>query len=204
VLKNIICTVALAVIACSVAFANGGDENDGKKLPGFGRDGLSVVVNENDIPTANGQALTGVVGADGNTSWILPFGVFPGDLLITEPGVDGKPGILSDVLRFGKVKGIHDPQDGGDLTNLMTFYSDGEQPADSPADLGLPANLQHNQFEIVEPASENMVYHAGAACYNITSDSVPGNISPTPEPCTLALLALGGLPLAVRRRQKTA
>lgn len=162
-------------------------------LPGYTDSSLSVVINETGAPVANGQVLTGFVGSDGNTAYTLPFGVTPGDVLINEPGSDGFPGIRSDVLRFT-------PISGSDLTNLMTFYSDGEQD-DSPRDLGLPSDVLANNTSIIEPTSEHMNYMAGAACYSIQSDSVV-ETSAVPEPSGLALLMTGGLPLLglLRRR----
>ena len=84
----------------------------------------------------------------------------------------------------------------------MSFFSDGEQD-DSVVDWGLPADLQKNQFSAAEPQSEFVSYQAGAGIYNITSDGLqnPGHPTDAPEPAALALLAIGGLPLLLRRQR---
>lgn len=194
-MKNLICIAAVAaVLTCTTAFAG-----EVHKTPGFNSgDPFHVVIDESgNAPTLNGVALTGVLGADGNMVWNLGRTVTTGDLLINEPGVDGKPGILSDVLRFKAIKGC-------DFTG-MTFYSDGEQD-DSLVDLGLPSHLQDNQFCIIEPniLPETMNYVAGCATYCITSDSLPNNVPPVPEPSSFAFLATAGLPLLGILRRKFA
>lgn len=189
-MKNLIFIAAVAALTCTAAFAGEKDQ----KAPGWSDGMFSVVINEDGAPTLNGVALTGNVGADGNMAWNLGQHVTPGDVLLNEPGQDGKPGILSDVLRFNPILGC-------DWADTMTFYSDGEQD-DSAADLGLPSHLLNNQACVIEPSSENVLYTAGCNTYNITSDSAPGT-SPVPEPSSFAFLATAGLPLAGLLRRKS-
>src|SRR6516165_6587891 len=64
----------------------------------------------------------------------LTFAVIPGDVVLTEPGAP-TPGPFSDVVRFWNPTGAGPSQ--------IIFYSDfsSTDPADSPADTGLPPVL---------------------------------------------------------------
>jgi hypothetical protein len=125
-------------------------------------------------------------------TYVLPYSVTPGDLLISEPGAT----TFSDVIRFYKDAAGN---------NLLIFYSDRPEPGDVPpfplADVGLPLNPQANFPPMVEIGNEGFNYvdyfpgpgmpgfdtsGVGPYQFHIISDGV------VPEPGTGALAALGG------------
>jgi hypothetical protein len=118
--------------------------------------------------------------------YTLPFNVVAGDLTILEPQAS-----TGDLLRF---------ENG----NQLFVYSDNVEGSDSPADVGIPANLQTNTFQIVEsgpegnngaiwnPSMGNPGDAGFAVQYNFTSDSTR-----VPEP-SIGLVVLGGLLLVCR------
>jgi hypothetical protein len=125
----------------------------------------------------------------------LTFSVIPGDVALTEPGAP-TPGPFSDVVRFWN------PTGGG--PSQIIFYSDvsSGDPADAPADTGLPQQLlnpvvinevgpEGNNGALYTPAPGGAGSVAGAIGlqYNIISD--------VPEPSAGALAIAGvGLLLA--------
>lgn len=121
----------------------------------------------------------------------LPFSVIPGDVVLTEPiGLNVPP--PSDIVRFWNPSGAGPSQ--------IIFYSDfsSTDPADSPADTGLPAALMSLAIRLPEVGPEGnngAVYTPTAnqpgfilstalppATYNIISD--------VPEPGTIALVTV--------------
>ena len=147
----------------------------------------------------NGTPVQGVLSADpsgGITSspvlvYTLPIGLFDGDLLLTEPGAPGNT--YSDVVRFWNPT--------SSTTSQVIFYSDfsSTDPADAPADVGLPNQLfnpvvineigpEGNNGAVYSPPQNTPGFdYAGAVIqYNIVSDGV------VPEPSTMALAGLGG------------
>jgi len=169
-------------------------------------------IDEFGVQGNNGVNLPSILAPDpsgaiaGNVLiYLLPFGVTPGDVLLTEPGQPAPA--FSDVLRFWNPAGNPNQSE-------LIFYSDfsSADPADAPADVGLPAQLQVNTININEvgPEGNNGALYAanpgmpGAdfsgvpTQYNIISDAA------VPEPGTAALL-VGGLGLLAgikRYRQK--
>ena len=128
--------------------------------------------------------------------YTLPFGVTPGDVILSEPGLPPTPD--SDVIRFWNPTGINQSE--------IIFYSDfsAADPANAPADAGLPTQL-FNPIRIQEVGPENN----NGATYNAIS-GLPGStsagpiqyviISDVPEPGTGALLLSGvGLLFGIRR-----
>jgi hypothetical protein len=123
--------------------------------------------------------------------YLLPFAVTPGDVILSEPGLPPTPD--SDVVRFWNPAGNPNQSE-------IIFYSDvsAADPADAPADVGLPTQFQALTIRITETGPEGnngAVYLPAAGMpgstsapmqYNIISDGV------VPEPSSLALL-LGGV-----------
>ncbi len=128
----------------------------------------------------------------------LPFPVIAGDVLLIEPGSTNQ---ISDVVRFWNPT-------GGNQSEII-FYSDfsANDPADAPADTGLPTQLINPLYlaEIGPEGNNGATYIAsggpgtipGALIqYNIISDGV------VPEPSTFALAVLGsGLFLFTLKRR---
>lgn len=132
--------------------------------------------------------------------YTLPFAAIPGDVVLIEPG-SSTTGQFSDVVRFWNPTGVNATQ--------VIFYSDfsAADPADSPADTGLPVNLINPVFiNEVGPEGNNGAIYIPAAG---GPGSLPGAvglqyniISDVPEPNTFALAALsaGWLLLTLKRR----
>ncbi len=135
----------------------------------------------------------------------LAFPVVTGDVALMEPGQPA-PGPYSDVVRFWDPTGAPQSQ--------IIFYSDvsAADPADSPADTGLPVQLiiaPTNPIYINEigPEGNNgAIYTPGGA-----QGTIPGTvglqyniISDVPEPDTLALAIVGAglLLFALKRRRQ--
>ena len=136
-----------------------------------------------------------------------PPGLVVGDVLISEIGATGAVE-LSEVIRFNS--------NGG---GTLVFYSDNRDGVDALADVGLPTANYANVVSFLEvgtegnngftytPGPSDPGFVAGAAfpvTYQIISD-----VSPVPEPSSLAMLALGGIGLAgwrqwSKRRHATA
>ena len=135
----------------------------------------------------------------------LAFSVIPGDVILREPGTPTGTG-ESDLVRFWN------PTGGG--PSQIIFYSDfsATDPADSPADTGLPSTGMPLSIGIPEvgPEGNNGAVYTPTpnqpgfilstalppATYNIISD--------VPEPGTLAMLVLGsGLSLFLLKRRNT-
>lgn len=136
-------------------------------------------------------------------TYFLPFNASPGDVRLIEPNVTGGQD-LSDVLRFVG-------------NNTVLFYSDvsANDPADSLADIGLPApNTQLSTVTIREmgPEGDNGApYSPGPGMpgfsgspnglfmsYRIISDSPVPEASTTLSLGLLLALGLGGLVVARR------
>lgn len=153
----------------------------------------------------NGKPLSGVTlaadpsgGVAGQVLvYTLPFASPIGDVALIEPGqTGGAP--LSDVVRFWDAPGA---------TTQVIFYSDfsANDPADAPADVGLPSqlNILVRLNEIGPEGANGAIYTPGAGDpgfvpgiqYEILSDGV------VPEPRVLSLAALGGGLLLWRKRQ---
>jgi hypothetical protein len=129
--------------------------------------------------------------------YTLPFAVTPGDVILSEPGQT--PPLTSDVIRFWNPAGINQSE--------IIFYSDfsATDPADAPADVGLPAQL-FNPITITEVGPEGnngAVYLATPGLPGSTSAPIQYNIisdTPVPEPGTGALLLSGvGVLFGIRR-----
>ena len=131
--------------------------------------------------------------------YTVPLPIVGGDVVLTEGG-NPAGGPDSDVVRFWNPTGVN-------LTQII-FYSDvsAADPADSPADTGLPSQLI-NPIIIPEVGPEGN----NGAVYNPPAGgpgSLPGAliqyniISDVPEPGTMALAGLGGglLLLTLKRR----
>jgi hypothetical protein len=128
--------------------------------------------------------------------YTLPFAVVPGDVILTEPGQPNGPN--SDVVRFWNPAGINQSE--------IIFYSDfsAADPADAPADVGLPLQFQPLTVTIPEVGPEGnngAVYLAAPGMPGSTSAAIQYNIiSDVPEPGTGALLLSGvGLLFGIRR-----
>jgi hypothetical protein len=130
--------------------------------------------------------------------YTLPFAVVPGDVILSEPGQ--VPPLTSDVVRFWNPTGINQTE--------IIFYSDFSttDPADAPADVGMPPQLQSLTVTIPEVGPEGnngAVYVANPGMPGSTSAPVQYNIisdTSVPEPGTGALLLSGvGLLFGIRR-----
>jgi hypothetical protein len=145
-----------------------------------------------------------VMGGPAVLTYVLPFDITSGDVVLLEPDTN-QP---SDLLRF-----IEGNENAGGANTLL-FYSDNGDGADAPADVGLPPNIGEpfgaalSFFEVGPEGMNGFTYTPGVddpgaggglgagVAYTFISDSVP-------EPSICALLGLGaaGL-LAWRRRLK--
>jgi hypothetical protein len=130
--------------------------------------------------------------------YTLPFAVTPGDVILYH--YPGLPGPNSDIVRFWNPTGINQSE--------IIFYSDfsAADPADAPADVGLPTRLQPlTTVDIPEVGPEGnngVVYLATLGLPGSTTfASIQYNIiSDVPEPGTGALLLSGvGLLFGIRR-----
>jgi hypothetical protein len=131
--------------------------------------------------------------------YTVPLPLVTGDVVLTEPG-QPIPGPFSDVVRFWNPTGIN-------LTQII-FYSDASaaDPADSPADSGLPQQLINPVFinEIGPEGNNGALYTPPAG----GPGSFPGAliqyniISDVPEPNTVALTIVGAALLFVTLRKQ--
>jgi PEP-CTERM motif len=147
-------------------------------------------------------SLPSIIGADPSGGvagpvliYTLPFGVTPGDVILSEPGQ--VPPLTSDVIRFWNPAGINQSE--------IIFYSDFSttDPADAPADVGLPTQL-FNPITITEVGPEGnngAIYNALPGMPGSTSAPIQYNIiSDVPEPGTGALVLSGvGLLFGIMR-----
>jgi hypothetical protein len=158
-----------------------------------------ITVDEFGVGTFGGSPLpSGLLfdPASGMTTiaYTLPFPAVRGDVVLFEPA----SGAVSDVLRF----------DGA--FNLF-FFSDAApgDPADSPADVGLPATYLGNTVIFPESGVEGSLqglfgYTPGVNDPGVnTAGAIYNFISDVPEPGALPLLACGlGILGFVQRQRK--
>lgn len=147
------------------------------------------------LPSTIGPDPSGGVTTSPVLIYLLPFGVTPGDVILSEPGQ--VPPLTSDVIRFWNPAGINQSE--------IIFYSDfsATDPADAPADVGLPTQL-FNPITITEVGPEGnngAIYNALPGMPGSTSAPIQYNIiSDVPEPGTGALLLSGvGLLFGIMR-----
>jgi hypothetical protein len=163
---------------------------------------FALTINEfggslNGIPFTIGPDPSGGVTTSPVLIYTLPFAVTPGDVILTEPGQPNGPN--SDIVRFWNPTGINQSE--------IIFYSDfsAADPADAPADVGLPTQLQPIVVTIPEVGPEGN----NGAIY-LATPGLPGStsflpiqyniISDVPEPGTGALLLSGvGLLFGIKR-----
>ena len=142
-------------------------------------------------------------GGPPTVAYTLPFAVVPGDLVISEPPVPTT--LTSDLLRF--------EQSVPGQQSLVFVYSDvtTSDPANEPADVGIPGQLQTNVAMVVETglpvspiytdATNGVVYTPTAGMPGFIAGAAPFTysfISDVPEPTVIGLgAALVGL--AIRR-----
>lgn len=94
-------------------------------------------------------------------TFFLPFPVAVGDVVVFEP-----QGNLSEVLRFPEI-------DGSGYTPLMMLFSDVEDGAEAPADVGIPDFFQERLGRTVETGDESFNYFlwpTRRALYFVISD----------------------------------
>jgi hypothetical protein len=164
---------------------------------------LVVTIDEfggsNGIPSTIGPDPSGGVTTSPVLIYTLPFAVASGDVILTEPGQPNGPN--SDIVRFWDPTGINQSE--------IIFYSDfsATDPADAPADVGLPTQLQPLVVTIPEVGPEGnngAIYLATPGLPGSISFSIQYNIlsdvPPVPEPGTGALLLSGvGLLFGIKR-----
>ena len=164
----------------------------------FTIDEFGVAGGSNSIPFTIGPDPSGGITTSPVLIYTLPFAVTPGDVILTEPGQPNGPN--SDIVRFWNPTGISQSE--------IIFYSDfsATDPADSPADVGLPTQLQPIVITIPEVGPEGnngALYIASPGMPGSTSAPIQYNIisdTPVPEPGTGALLLSGvGLLFGIRR-----
>jgi hypothetical protein len=134
----------------------------------------------------------------------LAFSVIPGDVILLEPGTT--PQRESDLVRFWNPSGAGPSQ--------IIFYSDFSttDPADSPADTGLPPGLMPLIVIIPEVGPEGnngAIYTPTANQPGSVNAAVPpptyNIISDVPEPGTVTLIfaSAGLLLLTLKQRRQT-
>jgi hypothetical protein len=128
--------------------------------------------------------------------YTLPFAVVSGDVILSEPGLPPTPD--SDVIRFWNTTGANQSE--------IIFYSDfsATDPADAPADVGLPTQFQSLAIRIQEVGPEGnngAVFVANPGLPGSTSAPIQYNIiSDVPEPGIMTLLFSGvALLFGIRR-----
>jgi hypothetical protein len=145
----------------------------------------------------------GFIGADpsgGVTNsvlmYALPFGVVPGDLLLTDAAGTSQ---FSDVIRFWNPTGSANQ-------SLIIFYSDLPESGEiaPPADVGLPSQLLPSVVgPFLEIGTEAFNYYdytaaTGVGGILITYHIVSDGVIPEPSTCSLVILG-GGLLIGLKR-----
>jgi hypothetical protein len=163
---------------------------------------FTFTIDEFGVGSFGGAVVPSTIGLDPSGGvvgpvliYTLPFAVTPGDVILSEPGQ--VPPLTSDIIRFWNSA-------AGNQSEII-FYSDfsAADPADAPADVGLPTQL-FNPTTITEVGPEGnngAVYNALPGMPGSTSAPIQYVIiSDVPEPGTGALLLSGvGLLFGIRR-----
>jgi hypothetical protein len=157
--------------------------------------------NHSNLPSFIGPDPSGGITTSPVLIYTLPFGVLQGDVTLQEYGVTVE---YSDVVRFWNPAGINQSE--------IIFYSDfsATDPADSPADVGLPGQLlslhvnipESNSIVTMPEVNDGAIYVAGPGMPgSISAGPIQYNIiSDVPEPSSVALLLGGvGLLFGIRR-----
>jgi PEP-CTERM motif len=163
---------------------------------------FTFTIDEFGVGSFGGAVVPSTIGLDPSGGvvgpvliYTLPFAVTPGDVILSEPGQ--VPPLTSDIIRFWNSA-------AGNQSEII-FYSDfsAADPADAPADVGLPTQL-FNPTTITEVGPEGnngAIYNALPGMPGSTSAPIQYVIiSDVPEPGTGALLLSGvGLLFGIRR-----
>ena len=161
---------------------------------------FTFTIDEFGVGSFGGAVVPSTIGLDPSGGvagpvliYTLPFAVTPGDVILTE--IFNGPN--SDIVRFWNPTGINQSE--------IIFYSDFSttDPADAPADVGLPTQL-FTPIRITEVGPEGnngAVYLPTPGMPSSTSAPMQYNIiSDVPEPGTGALLLSGvGLLFGIMR-----
>ena len=168
---------------------------------------FTFTIDEFGVGSFGGAVVPSTIGPDPSGGvagpvliYTLPFAVTPGDVILMDEWQPGLPGPNSDIVRFWNPTGINQSE--------IIFYSDfsATDPADAPADVGLPTRLQPlTSVSITEVGPEGN----NGAIY-LATPGLPGStsflpiqyniISDVPEPGTGALLLSGvGLLFGIKR-----
>ena len=152
------------------------------------------------FPSTIGPDPSGGVTTSPVLIYTLPFVVVSGDVTLQEPGSSE----YSDLVRFWNPAGNPNQSE-------IIFYSDfsATDPADSPADVGIPGQLlplhvnipESNNIVTMPEINDGAIYVATPGMPGSTSVAIRYNIiSDVPEPSSVALLLGGvGLLFGIRR-----